>query len=244
MSKQTVAKHSRVMPIKVQNITLMLNDRTLIDDLSCTITSGGISIIMGPNGAGKSLFMRCLHGLAIPDNGAILYADEPLSPAIRKLQSLVFQTPTILRRTVLANLLFVARQRGINDPEISREYLRQLRLDHLLHHPARLLSGGEKQRLALARALITKPAILFLDEATSNLDPASIETIETNLQKVSKQGTKIILVTHDIGQAKRLADDVLFLHHGKLAEHSAAGSFFGNPKSAAAKAYLAGKLVL
>jgi tungstate transport system ATP-binding protein len=176
--------------------------------------------------------------------GQILYANTPLDPVIRQQQSLVFQTPTILRRTVLANLLFVARQRGIGDPKISMDYLAQLQLDHLAQHPARLLSGGEKQRLALARALIINPAILFLDEATSNLDPASIETIETNLQSVSKQGMKLILVTHDVGQAKRLADDVLFLHHGKLAEHSPAKSFFQKPKSAAARAYLAGKLVL
>jgi tungstate transport system ATP-binding protein len=106
------------------------------------------------------------------------------------------------------------------------------------------LSGGEKQRLALARALIIKPAVLFLDEPTSNLDPTSVETIETNLQLVSQQGTKIILVTHDLGQAKRLAGDVLFLHRGKLIEHSPATSFFENPYSKAAKNYLAGNLVL
>ena len=244
MSNQTAKAQRRLMPITVQNITLTLNERTLIDDLSCIVKSDGISVIMGPNGAGKSLFMRCLHGLAKPDMGQILYADAPLDSLIRQQQSLVFQTPTILRRTVLANLLFVARQRGIDDPKISMDYLAQLQLDHLAQHPARLLSGGEKQRLALARALIINPAILFLDEATSNLDPASIETIETNLQSVSEQGMKIILVTHDIGQAKRLADDVLFLHHGKLVEHSPAKSFFQKPKSAAAKAYLAGKLVL
>jgi tungstate transport system ATP-binding protein len=232
MSNQTVMAQRRLMPITVQNITLTLNERTLINDLSCIIKSDGISVIMGPNGAGKSLFMRCLHGLAKPDMGQILYADTPLDPVIRQQQSLVFQTPTILRRTVLANLLFVARQRGIGDPKISMDYLAQLQLDHLAQHPARLLSGGEKQRLALARALIINPAILFL------------ETIETNLQSVSKQGMKLILVTHDVGQAKRLADDVLFLHHGKLAEHSPAKSFFQKPKSAAARAYLAGKLVL
>ena len=244
MSNKTAMEKRALTPIIVQHITLTLNDRKLIDDMSCTIKSDGISVIMGPNGAGKSLFMRCLHGLAKPDMGQILYADAPLDSLIRQQQSLVFQTPTILRRTVLANLLFVARQRGIDDPKISMDYLAQLQLDHLAQHPARLLSGGEKQRLALARALIINPAILFLDEATSNLDPASIETIETNLQSVSKQGMKLILVTHDVGQAKRLADDILFLHHGKLAEHSPAKSFFQKPKSSAARAYLAGKLVL
>ena len=244
MSNQTPKVLRGLMPITVQNITLTLNERVLIDNLSCIIESEGMSVIMGPNGAGKSLFMRCLHGLAKPETGQILYAGTPLNPLVRQRQSLVFQTPTILRRTVLANLMFVARQRGVNDPKRSMDYLVQLQLDHLAQHPARLLSGGEKQRLALARALITNPAVLFLDEATSNLDPASIETIESNLQLVSTQGMKIILVTHDIGQAKRLSDDVLFLYHGKLVEHSPARSFFQKPKSAAARAYLAGKLVL
>ena len=185
-----------------------------------------------------------MHGLVEPDSGQVHFADKPPSPAIRQRQSMVFQAPTILRRTVLANLLFVARQRGVSNPQTSIDYLAQLRLDHLAQHPARLLSGGEKQRLALARALIIKPAVLFLDEPTSNLDPTSVETIERNLQLVSQQGTKIILVTHDLGQAKRLAGDVLFLHHGKLSEHSPATSFFKNPESKAAKDYLAGKLVL
>ena len=235
---------NRVHYFRVQNLTLTLNDRVLIDDISCQITSGGISVILGPNGAGKSLFMRCLHGLASPNSGEILYGGKPLSPDIQKQQSLVFQTPTILRRTVLANLLFVAKQRGQPSPKTSMEYLTKLRLDHLAQHPARLLSGGEKQRLALARALITKPSVLLLDEATSNLDPASTETIETNLKVVKNQGTKIILITHDIGQAKRLADDVLFLHNGVLQEYANAHLFFKKTKSAAAKSYLAGHLVL
>ena len=123
MSNQTVMAQRRLMPITVQNITLTLNERTLINDLSCIIKSDGISVIMGPNGAGKSLFMRCLHGLAKPDMGQILYADSPLDSLIRQQQSLVFQTPTILRRTVLANLLFVARQRGIDDAKISMDCL-------------------------------------------------------------------------------------------------------------------------
>ena len=235
---------NRLAPILVDNISLELNNRLLINGISCQMNAKGISVIMGPNGAGKSLFMRCLHGLATPNSGNILYAGKPLSLDIQKQQSMVFQSPTILRRTVLANMLFVARQRGQSDPKTSIEYLAQVQLEHLAQHPARLLSGGEKQRLALARALITKPTILFLDEATSNLDPASTETIEKNLQLVDQQGTKIILVTHDIGQAKRLADDVVFLNRGILTEHGPAPSFFKNPASAAAKSYLAGQLVL
>ncbi|MDC1382858.1 ATP-binding cassette domain-containing protein [Candidatus Puniceispirillum sp.] len=235
---------NHLAPILVDNISLELNNRLLINGISCQINAKGISVIMGPNGAGKSLFMRCLHGLATPNSGQIFYAEKPLSPDIQKQQSMVFQSPTILRRTVLANMLFVARQRGQLNPKTSIEYLAQVQLEHLAQHPARLLSGGEKQRLALARALITRPTILFLDEATSNLDPTSTETIEKNLQLVDQQGTKIILVTHDIGQAKRLADDVLFLNRGILTEHGPARSFFKSPASAAAKSYLAGQLVL
>ncbi len=244
MFDKTASFKNCLTPILVEDISLELNERLLINGISCQINAKGISVVMGPNGAGKSLFMRCLHGLATPNSGRILYAGKPLSTDIQKKQSMVFQSPTILRRTVLANMLFVARLRGQSTLKTSMECLAQVQLEHLAQHPARLLSGGEKQRLALARALITKPTILFLDEATSNLDPTSIETIEKNLQLVDQQGTKIILVTHDIGQAKRLASDVLFLNRGILTEHSLASSFFKNPQSAAAKSYLAGQLVL
>ena len=244
MSDRATPAVNCLLPVTIDNLSLALNERVVIDRITCQIKGKGITVIMGPNGAGKSLFLRCLHGLVEPDSGQVHFAGKPPSPAIRQRQSMVFQAPTILRRTVLANLLFVARQRGVSNSQTSIDCLAQLRLDHLAQHPARLLSGGEKQRLALARALIIKPAVLFLDEPTSNLDPTSVETIERNLQLVSQQGTKIILVTHDLGQAKRLAGDVLLLHHGKLSEHSPATSFFKNPESKAAKDYLAGKLVL
>ena len=142
MSDQANISSNYLMPIAVDSISLARNDRILIDSLSCLIEANGISVIMGPNGAGKA-FMRCLHGLAKPDSGKVLYANKPLSRTIQRQQSMVFQTATILRRTVLANLLFVARQRGELDPKISLEYLAQLQLDHLANHPARLLSGGE-----------------------------------------------------------------------------------------------------
>ena len=213
MSDKVNLSSNCLLPITVDSLSLALNDRVVIDHITCKIKADGITVIMGPNGAGKSLFLRCLHGLVKPDSEQVLFDGKPLSTAILQRQSMVFQAPTILRRTVLANLLFVARQRGVANPQTSMDYLAQLQLDHLAQHPARLLSGGEKQRLALARALIIKPAVLFLDEPTSNLDPTSVETIETNLHLVSRQGTKIILVTHDLWQANRLADDVLFLNH-------------------------------
>ena len=197
---------------------------------------------MGPNGAGKSLLMRSLHGLHRPQSGRIEFDGCSLDETLIKRQSFVFQTPTVLRRTVHENLAFVARLRPEVGADALDRLLTEMRLDHLRNQPARLLSGGEKQRLAMARALLTAPDLLLMDEATANLDPASIQIIEAGLLTAVNRGLKIIIVTHDIGQARRLAHDVLFLNSGHLAEHTPADSFFTAPQSKAAAAYLRGKL--
>ena len=226
----------------IDGLCISTQDRQLLSNISCNIGTEGITVIMGPNGAGKSLLMRCLHGLYQPQSGRIEFDGCSLDETLVKRQSFVFQTPTVLRRTVYENLAFVARLR----PEIGYEsldrQLTEMRLDHLRDQPARLLSGGEKQRLAMARALLTAPELLLMDEATANLDPASIQIIEAGLLSAVNRGLKIIIVTHDIGQARRLAYDVLFLDSGQLAEHTPANTFFKAPHSAAAAAYLQGKL--
>lgn len=157
---------------------------------------------------------------------------------------MVFQRPVLLRRSVAANIDFVL---GLRGP--SSRQRRDLLLDHVgllpqADQPARLLSGGEQQRLALARALALEPGILFLDEPTASLDPASVVLIEEIVLEASKRGTKVLFVTHDLGQAKRLADDVVFLHRGRLEEQSPAHQFFGQPRSDVAKAYLKGQIVV
>ena len=233
-----------ITPIHLNDISVIRGDRKLIDHVSCTIEGGGITTIMGPNGAGKSLLIRCLHGLTDIDSGTIKFGTSPLNDEIRRRQSMVFQTPTMMRRSVFANLLFAATRHQTADNTHILDILGQVGLDHLADQSARLLSGGEKQRLALARALITRPDILFLDESTSNLDPASTKIIEDIIRAESKSGTKVIAVTHDIGQAKRLADDVMFLHAGSLCEHSPASRFFASPSSPEAAAYLKGELVI
>jgi len=110
--------------------------------------------------------------------------------------------------------------------------------------PARTLSGGEQQRLCLARALSLEPEVLFLDEPTASLDPASTLHIERRLIEAQRDGIKIIVVTHDVGQARRLAQDIIFLHHGRVIEHGTAKEFFDHPQSEAARAFVAGGLVL
>ena len=199
---------------------------------------------MGPNGAGKSLFVRCLHGLSQPDSGRILFAGDELNRTHRKSQALIFQKPVLLKRSVRQNLEFVRTLHKADNTVSIELALRNVGLSKLASQPANQLSGGERQRLALARALMMQPEVLFLDEACANLDPASVAKIETVLRQASKDGQKIILITHDIAQAKRLADEVIFLHHGALCEHTPARVFFQSPKSQAARAYLDGQILV
>lgn len=229
--------------ISVRDVSVTTQNRRLLDSVSCDIPAQGISVIMGPNGAGKSLFLRCLHGLTLPRSGRILFNGQALNETILKQQSFVFQTPTVLRRSVFDNLAFVARLRPRVPLASVHRLLAEMRLEHLQDQPARLLSGGEKQRLAMARALLTEPKMLLMDEATANLDPASVQIIETSLKATASQGVKIIVVTHDIGQARRLAQDVLFFNHGQITEHTAAETFFAAPSSLPAQAYLRGEII-
>ena len=233
-----------LLPITINELTLKAGQKILLNNISLNITNGSITVIMGPNGAGKSLFVRCLHGLSQPDSGRILFAGDELNRTHRKSQALIFQKPVLLKRSVRQNLEFV-RTLHKADATVSIELaLRNVGLSKLASQPANQLSGGERQRLALARALMIQPEVLFLDEACANLDPASVAKIETVLRQASKDGQKIILITHDLAQAKRLADEVIFLHHGALCEHTPARVFFQSPKSQAARAYLDGQILV
>jgi len=233
-----------LFPIQVRELCLLHENRLLLDHVSCTITDKGITAIMGPNGAGKSLFMRFLHGIFSPEDPSLIsFSGQPLDVHIQKRQSMVFQTPTLLRRTVFQNMAFIADLRGIKDHRLIHERLAEVGLTDLQDQPALKLSGGEKQRLALARALLTQPDILLLDEACANLDNASTRQIENIIQHVSTKQTKIILVTHDIAQSKRLADDVLFFNQGRICEHSLAKDFFSKPITSEGQLYLQGHLI-
>ena len=231
-----------LLPISTHGLSLTVQGKALLDNLTCTLSGTGITLIMGPNGAGKSLLLRCLHGLIETPTGMVRFAGEPLNAAFRYEQAMVFQHPVLLRRSVEANLRFVLELRKTHHTVDA--LLARVGLSGKAKQPARLLSGGEQQRLALARALACTPRILFLDEPTASLDPASVLLIEELVCEARDQGTKMLLISHDIGQAKRLAEDVLFIHRGRVAEHSSAETFFTSPESEAAKAYLSGDIVL
>lgn len=236
-----------ILPVEARGLVFEAGGRRLIDGLDLTLRPGMRTVVMGPNGAGKSLMLRLLHGLLQPTAGEILWAGRPADKAIRLRQAMVFQRPVLLRRSALANVTHALRARGMPRHERharAHEMLAAAGLGALARTPARLLSGGEQQRSAMARALSLSPDVLLLDEPTANLDPASTLAIEQLIQTAHNEGTKIVFVTHDVGQAKRLADEVVFLHRGRVEEQNSARRFFEAPASARASDFLEGRLVL
>ncbi len=234
----------KLFPAEARRLTFEAGGKRLIDGIDLSLGAGSITVIMGPNGAGKSLLLRLLHGLIAPSAGEVLWGGRAMCEAIRRRQAMVFQKPVMLRRTVAANMDFVLNLRGAATRGRRQRLLEMAGLADFADQPARALSGGEQQRLALARALASEPDVLLLDEPTANLDPASTAVIEDLVRRAHRAGAKIIFVTHDAGQAKRLADDVLFLHRGRLVEQGPAAAFFAAPRSREASDYLAGRLVL
>lgn len=234
-----------LLPLEVRGLCFGVGATAIINDIDLTLDAGGITVVMGPNGAGKSVFLRLLHGLLAPAKGTVSWNGSPPDEAVRKRQALVMQHPVVMRRSVAANIRFAARLRGLPDIEARiADVLELANLSPLAERAARALSGGEQQRLAMARALVLEPEILMLDEPTVSLDPAAVQMIEALICKARDRGTKIILVTHVGGQARRLGDDIVFLHKGRVIEHAPAGRFFKRPASPEARTYLAGKLLV
>lgn len=236
-----------LLPLRARGLTLSLAGRRLIDGVDLELAADRRTVVMGSNGAGKSLLLRLLHGLIAPTSGTVQWASVLPEREMRRRQAMVFQRPVLLRRSVAANIAYALAVHGVSRGDRKdriRAALEAASLEHLADRPARVLSGGEQQRLAVARALSTRPEVLFLDEPTANLDPASTLAIEELIGAAHRAGTKIIFITHDIGQAKRLGDDVVFMHAGRVCEHSPADSFFCRPRTQAAEAYLDGRLIL
>ena len=229
--------------LDVENLSMRFGGLLAIDDLSFSAKKDNITSIIGPNGAGKTQLLRCLHGLE-KCSGLIKYGNIELSEEIKLTQSFVFQQPTLLRRNTIENVLFFSKRRKIkNYYNNAINLLNLLKLEHVLSKPALTLSSGEKQRLALARALSINPKFLFLDEPTSHLDPLSLKIIEKVIKSSSSNGTKIIFISHDLNQIKRLADDIIFMHKGEVKEYNLAKTFFKKQYSKEGKLFLQGEIV-
>lgn len=230
--------------ITLSGIAISRGGVRVIDGLDAALGPSGITAVMGPNGAGKSLMLRVIAGLLPPDGGTITFAGgRPAAPQI----ALVFQTPVLLRRSVRANLDLALTAYGVprrDRPAKTAHLLDMAGLAEHANRPARALSGGERQRLALVRALGAQPKFLLLDEPTASLDPQATAMIEALIAKAVADGIRVVLVTHDQGQARRLSDDVIFLHRGRIVETTPASQFFETPASREARAYLAGSLLI
>ncbi len=221
-----------------EQASLRVGDVEIVRDLDLTFGPGGPTVLLGPNGSGKSTLIRLAMGLVAPTSGRIGWGGRD-APGERL--AMVFQRPVMLRRTAGANVAYALSRR--DDARIA-ELLGRVGLAHLGERPARKLSGGEQQRLALARALARDPEILFLDEPTASLDPAATKAVEDIVRSVAASGVKIVMATHDIGQARRLAGDIVFLVRGRLTERAAATQFFHAPATAEAAAFLRGDLLI
>jgi tungstate transport system ATP-binding protein len=226
------------LPVKLEQVALRIGAVDIVRDLTLDLASGAPTVLLGPNGSGKSTLLRLAMGLVRPTSGRVTWGHRE-APGERL--AMVFQRPVMLRRSAAANVAYALPAR--DDARVTA-LLTQVSLAPLADRPARKLSGGEQQRLALARALARDPEVLFLDEPTASLNPASTLAIERLLIGAKHRGIKVIVVTHDVGQARRLAQDVIFLHHGRLVEHQPAPRFFDQPESDTARAFMAGGLVL
>ena len=236
-----------ILPLALEDVSFEAGGKRLIKDFTCRFESGPRTVIIGANGAGKSLLMRLCHGLVRPSAGHIAWlgAEENGVDAAPH-QAMVFQRPVMLRRSGAANVDYALKLKGVARGDRRArvdEALTRTGLHRLAGTQARVLSIGEQQKLALARVWALGPELLFLDEPTASLDPAATHEIEELIQGLHAAGTRIILTTHDLAQARRIADEVIFIHRGRLVEQAPAESFFERPREALAGAFLRGELL-
>ncbi|WP_136442104.1 ATP-binding cassette domain-containing protein [Pacificoceanicola onchidii] len=233
-----------MFPLKVTGAETTRRGKRLVGPIDLTLDGQGTCVVIGPNGSGKTTFLRLLHGAARLAGGEIRWSC-PLEDA-RHDQAFVFQSPVMLRRSVLDNIAYPLLMRGTaraEAREAASNWAARVGLGGMLSRAATVLSGGEKQKLALARALIAEPKLLFLDEPCAALDGRAMREIESILSQAAASGTRLILSTHDMGQARRLASRVVFLLHGKVHEAAAAEQFFDHPETPQARAFLNGDIV-
>jgi tungstate transport system ATP-binding protein len=233
------------LPIALQDAGYRARNVTILDRISLQFAPGAPTVLIGPNGAGKTTLLRLAMGLIEPTGGRVSWGGRIGVPPTRR--AIVFQRPVMLRRSAAANLRYALASAGIarNEwPARIVELLNIVGLSGLGERPARRLSGGEQQRLALARALARDPEVLFLDEPTASLDPAATKAIEDVIRTVTARNIKVVMSTHDLGEARRLAGDIVLMHRGRIVESGPAAAFFNSPRTEEARRFVAGELLV
>jgi tungstate transport system ATP-binding protein len=233
------------LPLVLASLTVKAGAVTILDHVTLTIAAGAPTALIGPNGAGKTTLLRVIMGLVRPNTGSVSWGSRNDAAQVRR--AIVFQRPVMLRRSAAANIAYALGAAGVprgqHEARIE-ELLTLVGLHALGTRPARKLSGGEQQRLALARALARDPAVLLLDETTASLDPAATKAIEDIIRAVAARGVKVVMSTHDLGQARRLGGDVMLMHRGRVIEHGTTADFFAQPKTELARQFIAGELLV
>ncbi len=233
------------LPIVLEDAAVVAGQLTILNDITLTLAAGAPTVLVGPNGAGKTTLLRLAMGLVAPSRGRVTWGGRIDAASTRR--AIVFQRPVMLRRSAAGNIRYALSVAGVaRSARAARaaELLALVGLSELGDRPARKLSGGEQQRLALARALAKEPQVLFLDEPTASLDPAASKAVEDVIRAVTVRSIKVVMATHDLGSARRLAGDVVLLHRGRIVENADAATFFANPATGEARAFVAGELLI
>lgn len=241
----TVRAPTTSFPIVFEEVSVVARAVTMLDCVTLMFAPGAPTVIIGPNGSGKSTLLRTAMGLIAPVRGRVTFGGQVIAPPERC--AIVFQRPAMLRRSAAGNIRYALGSARVPRAEHHArvaELLSLVGLEGLGKRPARRMSGGEQQRIALARALARDPTVLFLDEPTASLDPAATKAFEDVIRAVSARGIKVVMSTHDLGEARRLAGEIILLHHGRVIEAGPASSFFNLPQTAQARSFLAGGLLV
>lgn len=241
---KTTTNDTSILPLTLKGAVAKFRGKRLVGPVDLTLEGNGFTIIMGPNGSGKTTLLRLMHGLQRLAGGSLTW-NLP-SPEVLDRQAYVFQAPIMMRRSVVDSIAYSLILHGVGRSEArekATDWATRVGLGHVMKNPAQTLSGGEKQKLSLARALIRLPDILFLDEPCANLDGRAIREIENILTQARASGTRVVMSTHDMGQARRLATEVVFMYDGCVHESGRAEDFFSNPQTPEAKAFISGDIV-
>jgi tungstate transport system ATP-binding protein len=233
------------LPVMLVDVRIVARDVTILDHISLKLEAGPPTVLIGPNGAGKTTLLRAAMGLIPATSGLITWGGREFSAPTRR--AIMFQRPAMLRRSAAGNLRYALTSAKVPSEQHEnrvRELMAEVGLTGLERRPARRLSGGEQQRLALARAFARDPAVLFLDEPTASLDPAATKAIEDIVRMITARGVKVVMSTHDLGQAKRIGGDVVLLHRGRLIETAPATEFFAAPRTNEGRKFIAGELLV
>jgi len=233
------------LPLMLEDVSLLAREVTILDHVSLTFATGAPTMLVGPNGSGKSSLMRVAMGLVPPSRGRVTYGGRTDVPPTRR--AIVFQRPVMLRRSAAGNLTYALAAAGMPRAErdaAAQELLDRVGLGALADRPARRMSGGEQQRLAIARALAKEPEILFLDEPTASLDPAATKATEDIIAGIAARGIKIVMATHDLGEARRLGGEIVLMNRGRIVEIADTQTFFTSPGTDAARRFVAGELLV